>query len=359
MIGRRSHDDAQSFEEAWNGRAPKDEHIADLVRFAEDLCEAAAVEPSAAFRESLRERLMTEAATVLVAAPPAPRSAPVPERTRPSVRRRLASLTAVLVASTGVVTAVASSASAVPGEILYPVKRSVESVELALHRDDASRGSFQLAQATERLAEARALSAKGASDGLIVETLESFTTQATDGSSKLFSDYTDSGKERSIRKVNDFAATASADLTALSDQVPPSADDSLAAANETLSELATQATSLCSACTTADVESLVAAVTGLTRSEPVKKADPRDGDSSSSSKGSGTDASSTGSTPKGSTGSSTATQAPAVPAPTAAPTRTPSLSDVTDPLLGPLLGNDDQEGLVPGLLNGLLGGGKK
>ncbi|MFI5426788.1 hypothetical protein [Aeromicrobium sp. UC242_57] len=45
------------------------------------------------------------------------------------------------------------------------------------------------------------------------------------------------------------------------------------------------------------------------------------------------------------------------PAP-AATTKAPSLTDITDPLLGGLLGDDEQEGLVPGLLNGLLGNKK-
>ena len=45
MIGRRA-DDAQSFDEAWSGRVPRDEQIAELVRFAETLCEAAVAEPT-------------------------------------------------------------------------------------------------------------------------------------------------------------------------------------------------------------------------------------------------------------------------------------------------------------------------
>ncbi|MCW2770480.1 MAG: hypothetical protein JWR27_1913 [Aeromicrobium sp.] len=353
MIGRR-HDDAQSFEEAWSGRTPRDEHIADLVRFAENLCEVAAVEPDAAFRDALRSQLMDQAATTLVKSPRATRPVAAPAHQAHPARRRLAGLTAALVASAGIVTAVASSASAVPGEMLYPVKRSVESVELTLHRSDASRGSFQLAQASERLAEARQLTTKGGSESLVVKTLESFSEQAADGSDNLFSDFSDSGQEKSIRKVNDFAAAASVDLSALSTQLPTGADDSFAAATEAISDLATQATSLCSACTTADVESLVSAVTDLskdtpaTQPEPAKHSDKKD-------PGSSTPDTSTGS---GSTGT-TNNPASVVPVPTTAPTtKTPSLRDVTDPLVGGLLGNEEQEGLVPGLLKGLLGGAR-
>lgn len=350
MIGRRFHDDAQSFEEAWSGRAAGDEHIADLVRFAEGLCEAAVAEPSQEFRSTLRTQLMTEAETALKPLPAKPTTAPAREP-RP-VRRRVASLTAAMVACAGVVGIVASSASAVPGELLYPVKRSVESVELALHRDDASRGSFQLRQASERLAEARELSVNGKSEHLIAETLDDFASQAEAGSAALFNDFSDSGEKKSIRTVNDFAVEATADLSALSSQLPPGADDSFDAATATISDLATQASSLCVTCTTGDLQQLVASIDGLSVT-------PK----SHSGKGSSDDKSST---PSGSDDSkpdpASTTAAPTdkpivtLPLPTTSPTtKAPSLSDVTDPVLGAVLGDENQEGLIPGLLNGLLG----
>jgi hypothetical protein len=332
MIGRRAHDDAQSFEEAWSGRTPGDEHIAELVRFVEGLCEAAVAEPSPMFRESLRTLLMTEAETVLV---------PQPDKAR-TVRRRVAGLTAAMVASAGVIGIVASSASAVPGEMLYPVKRSVESVELTLHRDDASRGSLQLAQASERLAEARELSANGGSERLIVETLDDFSAQAGSGSASLFSDFTDSGEKKSILTVNDFAITATANLSALSSQLPPAADDSFDAATEAISDLATQASSLCSTCTTGDLQQLVSAVDGLSLSP----GSPTGSDNKKSSSKSESES------PK----TAAPTEKPIVILPTTGPTtKSPSISDVTDPAIGAVLGDENQEGLIPGLLSGLQG----
>jgi hypothetical protein len=351
MIGRRSHD-AQSFEEAWSGRAPRDEHIADLVRFVEGVCAAAAVvEPSTQFRDSLRTQLMVEAETALVPMPATTRTEPAAPAHRPGrARRRVAGLTAAMVASGGVIGLVSSSASAVPGEMLYPVKRGVESVELALHRDDASRGSFQLAQASERLAEAQRLSSKDGSERLIADTLDDFATQAESGSTSLFSDFSDSGETKSIRTVNDFAADASADLSTLSPQLPSGADDAFAAATEAVSDLATQASSLCVSCTTADVQQLVAAVTGLAKAP---HAAPKASSSSDTKKSTAGTGSTTDSTPAG---KPAPTQKPIVAAPaTPATTKAPSLSDVTDPVLGGLLGDEKQEGLVPGLLNGLLG----
>lgn len=349
MIGRRFHDDAQSFEEAWSGRAPGDEAIAGLVRFVEGLCEAAVAEPSPMFRESLRTMLMTEAETVLAPLPATPRAATPTREARP-VRRRVAGLTAAMVASAGVVGIVASSASAVPGDMLYPVKRSVESVELALHRDEASRGSFQLRQASERLAEARELSSNGSSESLIAETLETFASQAESGSTALFDDFSGNGEQKSIRTVNDFAIAATADLSSLSSQLPPGADDSFDSATAAISELATRASSLCSACTTGDLQKLVSSVEGLAVA-PKSITQPGSKDDTSSTQSEKDDSTST-SNPT----TAAPTQKPIVALPTTSPTtKTPSLSDVTDPVLGAVLGDENQEGLIPGLLNGLLG----
>ena len=268
MIGRRA-DDAQSFDEAWSGRAPRDEQIAELVRFAETLCEAAVAEPTPEFRLSLRSALMTEAQTALVPVDAKPRTTSPPHRHSRPVRRRVAGLTAAALASAGVVGLVSSSASAVPGEMLYPVKRSVESVQLALHQGDGSRGSFQLAQASERLAEARELSENPSArtDSLIASTLDDFSSQAEKGSNSLFDDFDNNGKEKSIHKVNDFAAAATTELATLSGVLPDSADDAFKSAAKTISDLAVQASSLCSTCASADAQSLVNAVTALTKSD--------------------------------------------------------------------------------------------
>src|SRR5690349_13297026 len=136
---RRHHDDATAFAEAWSGRAPRDAEIASLVSCAEQLCAAAAVEPSAEFRVGLRDRLMTEAASVLVTSPEPVRTATKPAVSVPRPgRRRLAGATAALIGAVSAVSLIGSSASALPGDVLYPVKRTVENVELAMHTSDVS-----------------------------------------------------------------------------------------------------------------------------------------------------------------------------------------------------------------------------
>jgi hypothetical protein len=352
MIGRRLHDDAQSFDDALNGRSAKDAQIAELVRFAEGLCEAAAVQPAPAFRDSLRAQLMAEAATTLVAAPattPARRPVVATDKARPA-RRRAAALTAALVTSAGAVGLVASSASAVPGQMLYPVKRSVESAELVLHRGDASRGSFQLAQASERLAEARALSADDQSPALIAESLDDFADSATKGSGSLFADFSSSGADDSVQQVNDFAAESSRDLSELSAQLPAGLDDSLAAASSAVADLARQAATLCSSCGPVDLGALASGPVDPTKAPAAapSRATALPLPAAARPKSSTPSSTATAKTPTGATSPTTAP-------PSTAPTPASPLAPVTDPLLGGLLGDEDQVGLVPGLVNGLLG----
>ncbi len=352
MIGRRA-DDAQSFDQAWSGRAPRDEQIAQLVRFAETLCEAAVVEPTPEFRLSLRSTLMAQAQTALV---PVASLAPAksgartfaPTPVQHPVRRRVAGLTAAALASVGVIGMVSSSASAVPGEMLYSVKRSVESVQLALHHGDGSRGAFLLAQASERLAEARQLSdnPSARTDSLIASTLEDFSSQAESGSNSLFDEFDNDGKTKSIQKVNDFAAAAATELATLSSLVPESAEGAFTSAAKTISDLAIEASSLCSTCASADAQSLVNAVTSLTGDGAVDDAEP----ASSTKK----PATASKPSPSAVTGGGS-TPAPIIPTPSATTPPLIDLAPVTKPLLDGLLGD---EGLVPGLLNGLLGNKK-
>ena len=370
-MNRRLRDEAQAFDEAWNSRArgsagagqtPWDHEVADLVACAEQLCEAAVAEPSAEFRTALRTRLMTEAGTVL--APAATRSQPVPRpplRTSLAFRRRLAGATAALVSSAGFVGLVGASAEALPGEMLYPVKRGVENVELAFHKDDVARGEYRLEQASERLAEAWRLTEDSSPQSRehIAGTLSDFAAQAKDGSGALFRAYGHNGSVESITVVNDFSASAAADLAQLSGKVPSDADEAFQAATSTVSQLVTKASSLCTSCGTADVSGLVDAVSSLngppgTVTDPVKNPDvtPDDID----------------------TGIQVPVDKSTLPVlpeieipdlqitpttPSSSPTKSPTkVKEITDPVVGGLLGSEDDPGLVDGLLRDLLGSGK-
>jgi hypothetical protein len=272
-----------------------------------------------------------------------------------ALRRRLAGITAALVTAASFIGLVGTSAQALPGEMLYPVKRAVENVELAFHNDDLARGQFRLTQASERLAEARRLTDAGSpqSQSHIGGALDDFAVQAKDGSSALFRDYGHRGSEQSITVVNDFSAAAAADLARLAGSVPSDASDSFRAAADTVTDLVTKASTLCTTCGSADVPDLVGAVSSLGNqpkaAEPTSKPTTAGKDSGGSA---GADKS--GSAPK-----ITVPTVPLVQQPTTSSTQdAPRLTDVTDPAVGTLLGDEDQPGVVGGLVDGLLDGTK-
>ena len=364
-MNRRQHEAARAFDEAWEGRARSpgtafDDEVAQLVACAEQLCEAAVVEPSAEFRDSLRVQLMAEARTTFAPASRRHASTHRPSLLTPSfgLRRRLAGATAALVTAGGFVGLVGASAEALPGEMLYPVKRGVESVELAFHKDDVSRGQYRLSQASERLAEARRLSDDSSprSQEHIAGALSAFTDQAKDGSGALFRAFGHSGSTEPIISVNDFSASAATDLALLSGKVPRDADEAFQAAALTVSELVTKASSLCSACAGgADVGKLVDAVTSLGGSTPssgpptastsANVDDPGSGDPAEKSK-----------LPEAPKITIPAIQPPPSPAPSG---HAPKVEDLTDPVVGGLLGDEERDGAVPGLLDNLLNPGEE
>lgn len=358
MIGSKASTDAEVFADALEGRGPRNSEVRELVRFAETLCESA-VDASPDFVMSLRQQLMTEAATVLVKTPVAVRERSEVLTTHP-VRRRLAAATAALIAMSGMVGIVASSAQAIPGDMLYPVKRGVENVELTMHRSDASRGSFQLAQASERLAEAHSLATQRdpRSQAAVVKTLAEFSDTATAGSAALFDDYSSGGNEKSIDEVSTFASTSSSVLESISAKLPASSTDAFTVAATTVTDLVSQATTLCAACNVASLPSnLASTVAKVLTPKSTAKTDPAAGATQPS-----TVAPSASPTNIVSGLVGTVTNPPKsqpTTSPTAPTTSPPKLSTVTDPLLGALLGDETQPGLVPGLLNGLLGGGTK
>jgi hypothetical protein len=72
----------------------------------------------------------------------------------------------------GAGSAVAASASALPGDALYGVKRASERISLAMHRDPVGRIALQLQHASIRLSEVEALIAAGGDPSEAIEGLE-------------------------------------------------------------------------------------------------------------------------------------------------------------------------------------------
>ncbi|MCR4513891.1 DUF5667 domain-containing protein [Aeromicrobium sp. 50.2.37] len=359
MRPRSGRDDAQAFHEAWESGTPATAEVAELVRAAERVCESAVATPRPEFRAALRERLLVEAQTALVPDPGASRRA-VANRTpatvaptRPRARRRLAGLAVAAVSSLGVVGMVAGSAQAIPGDVLYPVKRGVENVELAMQRTDEGRGTQRLEIAAERLREARAVLGDGSTKqrAQVSSLLDDFSTQAEQGSSELFGAFGSDGSTATIDTVNDFAAASAVDLSVMSAEVPADAAAAFDSATAVVTDLAGQAGRLCGTCAKADVDALVQVVQQVVR--PGRPASASDAEPAASTRD---DTAPAAVTKKPSSGGASSAP-PAAPAPVSpSPSATPQgLRAVTDPLVGGLLGNEETEGLVPGLLDGLLG----
>lgn len=354
MIGPRASKDDEAFADALEGRGLHNSDVQQLVRFAESLCQAA-VEPSADFVLGLRAELMADAATVLVVTH-RPARVETSHLVAHPVRRRLAAATAGVLATAGLVGIVTSSAQAAPGEMLYPVKRGVESIELVIHRSDADRGSFQLSQATERLAEAQALAAEGnaRNDDLVVQSLSDFAVTASSGSQSLFSDYTSGGDNASVDKVNNFATASSAMLSNLSGDISPNTSDAYKTAASTVTDLASQASILCNACAKAELASMARAVTSL-RKDAGNKSSGTDQTVAKSSPKTTSGPTTSAPTSSATNGTGTPTFAspklPVLPLPTV-PT---NITDATKPLVGAVIGDEDENGLVPDLVGGLLG----
>ncbi len=205
-------------------------------------------EPRPEFVTSLRERLMTAAATELL---PVDDEAKLrlPAR-KPARERRLAVAVGGL-AIVGATTSMAVAAqSALPGDALYPLKRAIENAQTGFSTDEADKGSHLLANASGRLDEVSELSREGdlKDNVVIASTLNTFTEQATEASDLLLADYASTGDESSIEELRNFTSSSMAQLGELEEAVPPGARDELIHAARVLSQIDSAAASACPTC---------------------------------------------------------------------------------------------------------------
>ncbi len=210
-----------------SGSDPAVVALADLTRAFSRI---AAPEPDAAFRSGLRARLVDEAATRIPTSGPAisaSRAAPVRLRVHPhssTVRRQLAAsgVALTLVVGTGVLV----SNTALPGDDLYPIKRSVENVQLSIARSDHDRGVHLLDQADTRTREVQQLLTSDAAQdpGSVKRTSRAMTEalhNLREGRALLLKAYA-GGDVSAIRTLDTFLATQRALLDSLVSVVPAS-----------------------------------------------------------------------------------------------------------------------------------------
>ena len=238
---------AEDFDQVLGGTASPAvaRRYADLLDTVTAMRTRPEVLPRADFVGDLRSRLMTAAATELVAAPAVVRHLPPPSSRN---RRRFGTVAAALVIVGGSAGMAAAASGSLPGEALYPIKRGVEQVGTAVRVGDVSKGNALLDQAATRLDEVGALQAEGSRDSaLITTTVDSFNSAADAGSEKLFAAYAESGDTKPIITVRAFTAQQMADLADLSG-TSASTDEVLLDAADTLADIDLRARALCGVC---------------------------------------------------------------------------------------------------------------
>lgn len=239
----------------------RDARYVEFLELVGALRETPRVEARPEFVANLREALMAEAESALARVPTTTartvndRLTVAPRRTARE-RRFAVAIGGFAIVSATTSMAVASQ-SALPGDVLYPLKRAIENAHTGFSVDDSSKGSTLLANASGRLDEVDALTREGADDGdaaAIADTLGTFSAQASEASDLLMADYQNNGHEGSITELRDFTASALDSLTNLESVVPEGARGALITAAQTMVQIATQAESLCPTCGGASID---------------------------------------------------------------------------------------------------------
>jgi hypothetical protein len=216
-----------------------DPTLAPLVALSSALQSAPTADgPAPEFRAALRQRLVAVATVQGVG-----ETASVTSRVREKagawrVQRRIA----IVAGSAAAVTAVAGvgigASRSLPGDAFYGLKRTTESVQLALAQGDEAKGKRHLEFARTRLAEVKALTARGealpalvpgqpgaagvpqSSDGHVASTLRAMDEQTRAGATDLFLAYQHSGSTEPLTALHAFTVKQYAELMSLLPALP-------------------------------------------------------------------------------------------------------------------------------------------
>lgn len=280
MIGRASRS-ARHFADALEWGENGSDHR--LVGTARTVTESAQAEPDDQFVFELRSALMAEASTVLVDDPSGANAADSTSdagltaagQRRGRARRPLRVLVAAaIIAVIGGGTVITSS-HAMPGDVLYPVKLRVESVQSEFHRSDLSLGDYRLDRADKRLNEVSGLTDQGAEPELIATTLRRFSAESSEGASLLFSAHEADSVEEPVKKVQKFAQISAEKLEEIRTSVPDGAFDAYRDAQATLDSLIGQISTVCADCDPETIDSLRSSVSDLADDDPADPQEPK------------------------------------------------------------------------------------
>lgn len=240
---------AEEFASAVDGsRAETGDRYADLLTCVDVLRAREIPEPRADFVADLRMRLMDAADTLLL--PASAELAPVvPLNARANRNQRRISVAAAAFVVIGGSAGVAAAAeSALPGDALYPIKRGIESAQVALNSSDSGKGQDLLRQAGERLVEIDALLAEDSSAEAITRTLSAFERSVTDGADLMLVEYQRNGDPEDITRLRTMIGSQLTQLDALAAEAPEDSLPAFASARDLLADLDQQASVLCSDC---------------------------------------------------------------------------------------------------------------
>ena len=204
---RRSAERFNSLLEDEQRGAVRDSRDAELLELVGALQSVSRAEARPAFVADLRERLMLAAETELVVPDsPAALTDRLTVRTRRTPRERRLAVALGGIAIVGATTSMAVAAQgALPGDVLYPLKRAMENAEAGFSVSDEAKGSTILENASGRLDEVDRLTQEDEVDAAAVsQTLTAFADQATEASELLIADYEATGSEDSINDLRDF-----------------------------------------------------------------------------------------------------------------------------------------------------------
>lgn len=253
---------AEELARALEGGQAIDARLHDLLQTASRLAAVPLVEPRAEFRDSLRERLMEAAAAELPEQAAQARAAQSEQAgprhlvTNDAVatrrRRRLVAAATGLVLVGGATGVAAASEQALPGDVLYPVKRTIESAEVSLAQGDTAEGQALLERATTRLDEAQVLGSETAPTSAeldsVAATLDDFTADASAGGDRLLESYAQDGDPGDLQTLRDFTAEAHGVLADLAETLPPQARGAVVEADLTVVDLSDRAFEACPDC---------------------------------------------------------------------------------------------------------------
>ncbi len=210
------------------------------------------VTPRPEYVADLRSRLMDAADTLLLPAdaelaPVLPLRAPA-EPVRPRRReRRLGAVAVAFVLVGGSAGVAAAAEGSLPGDTLYPIKRSLESAKVTLNPSDKGKGNDLLGQADTRLREVNSLVA-GKKTDKINQALEDFQTSAAKGSDLILTAFQRDDDSADLNELRDFAATQMDQLQEMSEAAPAGSQDAFASAASLLADIDQQASALCGVC---------------------------------------------------------------------------------------------------------------